>query len=430
MPKAIEMSAAEAAAQVRSRDSIGIPLGPGQPRTWIHALGDGDYEDLTISGALLVDLFAVFAKPGVKLRSGFFGPAERALAAAGHAVDFVPADFRRFAPILERSAPRVMATAVAPPDADGNCSLALHAGATVAELQRAGRDPDRLLVAEMHPDLPRTVGVPPEHPNALTLDEIDLLVPSEHPVVEKPPVPPSAEEQRIAEHIRPFVVDGATLQTGIGGVPNAVATLLAEGPGGDYGVHSEMFTDGLMALHEAGKVTNRKGLHDGYSVTTFAFGSRALYDWLDGREDVRFLPVDQVNTPSIIARNRAMTAINGALAIDLFGQIAADTLGGRQHSGIGGHEDFSEGAGIEGQAILCLPSTATVDGKMISRIEARLGPLLLVTTPRHQLDVVATEYGAIELIGMTVEERAQALIQLAHPDFRDELAAAWSAICG
>ena len=420
------MGASDAAALVRSRDTVGLPLGPGQPRTWLHALGTADYEDLTISAALLVDLFAVFGKPGVKLRSGFFGPAERALAAAGHAVDFVPADFRRFAPILRRSAPRIMATTVAPPDPEGNCSLALHAGATVEELQRAGRDPERLLIAEVNEGLPRTLGLPPAYPNALTLDEIDVLVPSEHAVVEKPPAPPSPVEERIAEHVQPFVVPGATLQTGIGGVPNAVATLLAEGAGGDYGVHSELFTDGLMALHEAGKVTNRKGLHDGYSVTTFAFGSRALYDWLDEREDVRFLPVDQINTPAIIARNRSMTAINGALAIDLFGQIAADTLGGRQHSGVGGHEDFSEGAGVEGQAILCLPSTAVVDGEVISRIEARLDPRLLVTTPRHQLDVVATEHGAIEMIGMTAEERARSLISIAHPDFREALSRDWA----
>ncbi len=427
MSKAREMSAADAAALVRARDTIGVPLGPGQPRTWLHSLALADYEDLTVSAALLVDLFAVFAKPGVQLRSGFFGPAERALAAAGHDVQFVPADFRRFGPILERAAPRIMATAVAPPDAQGRCSLALHAGATVGELRRAGADPNRLLVAEVQQDLPRTLGLPPEHPNALGLDEIDILVPSEHSAVEKPPTAPSAEEQRIAEHVRPFIVDGATLQTGIGGVPNAVATLLASGDGGDYGVHSELFTDGLMALHEAGKVSNRKGIHDGYSVTTFAFGSRALYDWLDARDEVRFLPVEEVNTPSVIARNRSMTAINGALAIDLFGQIAADTRAGAQHSGVGGHEDFSEGAGIEGQAILCLPSTARVGDKLVSRIEARLDTGWLITTPRHQLDVVATEYGAIELIGMTVEERARALIELAHPEFRDELRASWEA---
>jgi acyl-CoA hydrolase len=182
-----------------------------------------------------------------------------------------------------------------------------------------------------------------------------------------------------------------------------------------------------MRLQQAGKVSNRKGHHDGYSVATFALGSRALYDWLDGGGEVCFLPVEVVNAPGEIARNRLMRSINGALAVDLYGQVAADVIGGGQHSGIGGHEDFIAGAGLAagGRSLVCLPSTTRLGGSVVSRLHARLDDGMLVTTPRHQLDVVVTEFGAADLLGLTVEERARALIGVAHPDFRDGLREAW-----
>ncbi len=186
---------------------------------------------------------------------------------------------------------------------------------------------------------------------------------------------PTAIETAIAEHVSPFVTSGATLQTGIGGIPSMVVQLLAKGDAGDFGVHSEMFTTGLMQLHKAGKVSNRrKGQFDGFSVTTFAAGNAELYEWLDGNEEVRFLPVDIVNSPETISRNEEMVTINGALAVDLWGQVAADTLHGRQFSGIGGHEDFVSASGLElgDRAVICLPATATVDGAPISRDHRRV----------------------------------------------------------
>jgi acyl-CoA hydrolase len=223
--------------------------------------------------------------------------------------------------------------------------------------------------------------------------------------------------------VRRYIPDGATLQTGIGEIPNALAEILAASQGGDYGVHSEMFTTGLMHLHLSGKVTNRKGVYDGVSIATFAMGSRELYDWLDGQESVRFLPVSKVNDPSLIARNRSMVSINGALSVDLAGQIVADAIGPRQYSGIGGHEDFVAGAGLSpgGHSIVCLPSTSSVNGKRVSRLLGQLPAGALVTTPRHHVDLVVTEHGVAELIGRTVEERAEALVAIAHPEFRDEL---------
>jgi acyl-CoA hydrolase len=203
--------------------------------------------------------------------------------------------------------------------------------------------------------------------------------------------------------------------------------LLADAEGGDFGIHTEMFTNGLMKLHSKGKVTNRKGIYDGFSACTFAAGTRDLYDWLEGQEEVRFLPVEQINDPSIIARNRCMISINGALAVDLEGQIAADMVDGRQYSGIGGHEDFVNGASFSegGRSLICLPSTARVrfDGgeRVVSRLVPAFPPGTSVTTPRHQVDVVITEWGVAELAGRSVDERAAALAEIAHPDFRDEL---------
>jgi len=414
----------EAAACLRPRDEIAIPLGPGQPADFLHALGArDDFEELVVFGALLLDFYPLFTRPSVRLRSGFFGPIERALAAAGHAVEFVPADFRRFAHIAHDLCPRVMATTASPPDADGNLSLSLHAGATVEELHRCGRDPERLLVVEASSRLPRTLGLPPEHTHSLHVDEVDILIESDREPFALPAAKPSGVERAIAEYVGAYVHDGATLQTGIGGIPNAVVGLLAERSGGDYGIHSEMFTDGLMQLHQAGKVSNRKGLHDGISICTFALGTPALYEWLDGQEAVRFLPVDRVNTPDLIARNRQLVSINGALSVDLAGQVVADAIGGAQYSGIGGHEDFISGAAFsaEGRSLVCLPSLARAGEQRLSRIVSSLPRGSLVTTPRHQVDVVVTEHGAAELAGRSDGERAEALIEIADPRVRDAL---------
>jgi acyl-CoA hydrolase len=417
-----------AAAEVRRADTLAVGLGPGHPPAFLHALGGrDDWEDLQVFGALLTDLYAVFTKPNVTFKSGFFGPAERFLRDSGGAIEYVPADFRRFGPIVEALSPRVMATATAPPDADGNLSLSLHAGATVDELHRCGADPDRLLVVEYSENFPRTYGLPPKYTHSLHVDEVDILFESDASAVDLADAVGSDADRAIAEHARAYIPDGATLQTGIGAIPSLIATLLAEGPGGGYGVHSEMFTNGLMRLYEAGKVTNtNKGEFDGYSVTTFAAGTPELYRWLHENDAVRFLPVDIVNDARLIAENRRFVSINGATAVDLHGQVAADTIGGQQHSGTGGHEDFLAGAGLrlEDRSLLCLRSSTLNGGSLTSRIVPNVGPDMLVTTPRHQIDVVITEHGAAELSGLTVRERAEALVRIAHPDVRDELAEA------
>ncbi|HRW37594.1 MAG: acetyl-CoA hydrolase/transferase family protein [Acidimicrobiales bacterium] len=415
----------QAAALLRPTDVLGIPLGPGHPGALLHALGARtDWVDLTVTGALLTDFYELFGRPGVRFLSGFYGPLERLMRDQGGAIEFVPADFRRFAPLLERIDPRVMATAASPPDAEGWCSLSLHAGATVAEIERAADDPDRVLVVEVSPRYPATHGYG-EHQHRIHLDRVDVLVETDRePFVIGDPEPTEVD-RAIALHVDAFITDGCTIQTGIGGIPSTVASLLADGDKGDFGIHSEMFTTGLMKLHKAGKVTNRKGIWDGISVTTFAAGTRELYDWLDGNEEVAFLPVHLVNSPDLISRNRKMVSINGALAVDLAGQAVADTLGGAQFSGIGGHEDFvaSSGLELEDRSLICLRSSTFVDGQRVSRIAGQFPAGTIVTTPRHQLDVVITEYGVAELRGGTVRERARALAAIAHPDFRDRLLA-------
>ena len=415
----------EAASLVRARDSVGFGLGPANPDAFLTALGGRDeWEELVLGGALLLGLYDVLGKPGVHYRSGFFGPVERYYLAQGAAIELVPGGFRQFAPILARLAPRIMAVQAAPPDGHGEVNLSLHLGATRDELLHAGRDPDRLLVVEVNPNLPRTSSLPPRYTNTLPLDAVDVLVEADGPPFALESPPPTETDMAIAEHALEFVSDGSTLQTGIGGAPSMVATRLAEAPGGGYGIHSEMFTDGLMRLHQAGKVTNAsKGEFPGVSVTTFALGSAELYHWLDGNREVAFLPVEVVNDPTVIGHNAKLVSLNGALCVDLYGQIVADNVDGRQISGVGGHEDFVAGAELrlEARSLICLPATVTVAGEVRSRILPELPAGSVVSTPRHHTGVVVTEFGSADLVGLTVGERARALAEIAHPDFREGL---------
>ncbi len=415
----------EAVALFETRDTIGFGLGPANPDTLLHALARrDDWEDLVLGGALLLGYYEVLTNPKVSYRCGFFGPAERMLLAQGANIDLVPGGFRQFAPILRRYNPRVMMVQGAPPDGDAAVNLSLHLGATRDELLLAGRDPDRLLVVEVNPNLPRTCSLPPEFTNTLPLELIDVVVEADGAPYALPEMPPDEVDVAIAEEARSFVVDGTTLQVGIGAVPNMVARLLANGPGGHYGIHSEMFTDGLMELHRSGKVTNdAKTIYNGVSITTFALGSNELYRWLDGNEDVAFVPVQMVNDPTVISENHAFVSINGALSVDLYGQVVADHIDGKQISGVGGHEDFVAGAEmqVDDRSLICMRSTAVTNGVIRSRIVPYLPEASVVSTPRHHTGVVVTEYGAADLSGRTVRERAAALADIAHPDFRDGL---------
>jgi acyl-CoA hydrolase len=411
----------EAVALLRPTDSVGFGLGPANPACFLTALGQRrDWEDLTLGGALFLGLFDVLAHPGVHVRSGFFGPAERYYRSLGSDIQHIPAGFRQFRPTLRRLHPRVMVVMTTPPDEQGLLNLSLHYGATRDELLAAGRDPDRLLIAVTSPHFPRTAALA-DSPNTLHLDDVDVLVDADdHPFV-LAAEPATATDRAIAAHALSFIPLDATLQTGIGSIPTQVATALVDRPGGSYGAHSEMLTDGLFALARAGKLTNEhKGVYPGRSVTTFALGSAELYQWLDGNADVAFAPVSLVNDPSVIDAHHNFVSVNGAIALDLFGQVVADSVQGRQISGVGGHEDFVAGAELqlEDASLICLPSTIEIDGERHSRITTHLPLGSVVATPRHHLSVVVTEFGAADVRGATVRERAHLLADLAHPDFR------------
>lgn len=409
-------------------ESLATGLITGQARAVLRAIGTRDpARPLTLWVGLLVEPYACLRDPGVRVVSGFFGPIERIARQAGFPIEFLPSDFHGFERLTYRLRPRAVAAPMSPPDDEGFCSFGLHGGAVSGPFLEAARDPERLAIAEVNPHVPRVAGLPEHGGHRAHVSEIDLVVEDDTALVTVPYVQPVDEERAIAGFVGELVENGATLQFGIGGIPNAVAELLCAAPKGDFGIHTEMFVDGIMRLHEAGKVVNRKGLHDGYSICTFAGGSETLYRWLDRNPIVRMLPVGAVNDPPQLARMRKFTGINAALAVDLHGQIVADVIGGRQYSGIGGHETFTMGGrqAPGGKSIICLRSTAMVGGARRSTIVAELPAGSVVTTPRHQVQYVVTEHGIAELEDRSDRERAAALIAIAHPDFRGELRRAW-----
>lgn len=420
-------SAAAAAALIRDADTLFLPLAPAQPAGLMRALGMRErFAELRVLCALLQERFPVLERPGVRVVSQFFGHVERELRRDGAPIEHLSSDFHGLELLARRLRPRVVATTVSPPDEDGYLSFGLHAGACEIPFREAARDPERLAIAEVNRRMPATRGLPELGDHRIHCSEVDAIVEHDAELMELAGKRRGDADRRIAEHASALVPDGATLQFGIGGVPNEVARILAEGPRGDFGIHTEMLVEGVKLLHESGKVANRKGLYDGWSVCTFALGSRSLYDWLEREEAVRFLPVSATNPPAIIGRNRRMVSINAAILVDLAGQVVADTVAGRQHSGVGGHESFATGSreADGGTSILCLPSTVELGGQPRSRIVAELPPGSVVTTPRHQVHWVATEHGIVDLFGASDQERAERLIAVADPSFREELRAA------
>lgn len=415
-----------AADLVRPDDIIAVPIATGQPAAFLAALGERtDWTNLTIFGGLLIEPYSVLQHPGVRCISGFYGPVERALKDAGARIDYLPSDFLGWERYARRARPRVVATAVAPMDERGFFSFGLHAGATFAAVLAAARDAERVAVVEVVRDMPHVFGLGQYGAHRIHVSDVDCVIESDRSAFVLPAGEASAADAAIARHVEGLIDDGSTLQIGIGAIPNGVAQLLAAGRKGDFGIHTEMFVDGIMQLHAAGKVSNHKGMFDGFSIATFAAGSAALYRWMDRNPEVRMLPVGEVNDPAIIRRNRRMVSINGAMAIDLSGQVMADTIGARQYSGVGGHELFVIGAHDcpDGKSVICLRSTALAGGQRVSTIVHQLPPGTPITTPRHHVQYVVTEHGIADLGMLSAGERARALIAIAHPDFRAALPA-------
>lgn len=418
---------AEAALLVRPEDTLLCGFAGGQPAGLLEAIGARrDLEHVRLFTGLLTRPYAFLQNPGIEVLSGFFGPMERLARSMGARVQYLPGDFHGLERLALRTRPRVVLAVVSPPDADGWVTFGTHAGASFTAFLEAARDPERLALAEVNRHMPRVRGLAALGGHRVRLADVDGWVEHDAELVALPASEVTATDRAIATHVIARVPDGATLQFGIGAVPDEIAHVLAEGSRGDFGIHTEMLSDGVMRLHRHGKVANQKGLYDGTSVATFALGSADLYRWLDDNPDVALLPVSAVNEPSLLRRLHRFVSVNAALAVDLRGQIAADHVGGRQYSGVGGHESFVMGASEApgGNSFVCLPSTVTVGGKRISTIVAHLPDTMTVTTPRHHTQWVVTEHGAVDLSLLGDVERARALVEIAHPDFRDELRAA------
>jgi acyl-CoA hydrolase len=279
----------------------------------------------------------------------------------------------------------------------------------------------KVVIVEETPTLPYVMG----EGTGVHVSEVDYIIPGhDRPMVELPKAPASEVDKAVARLIATEIEDGSCLQIGIGGMPNAVCSLLAESPVADLGIHTEMMTDGIVDLYRAGRVTGaRKQINCGKMVCTFALGAQYLYDFLHRNEEVEFHPVDYTNLPHVIMQNDRVVSINNTTQIDLQGQAASETDGFRHISGTGGQLQFVRGAygSKGGKSFMCLASTYDKKGERKSRIVTALTRGNVVTTPRTDMMYVVTEYGMVNLKGRSIAERARALISIAHPDFREEL---------
>jgi acyl-CoA hydrolase len=300
---------------------------------------------------------------------------------------------------------------VSPPDRHGFCSLGVSVDVARAAVQTA-----RTVIAQVNPRMPRTHG-----DGLIHMDQIDAMVEVDEPIHEMPPHVLTDQERAIGRHCAELVDDGATLQIGIGAIPQA--TLAALGDHHRLGIHTEMISDGVVDLVEKGVVTGEsKRVHPGKVVAGFAFGSKRLYDFLDDNPLVAMLDMAYINDTAVIRRNPKVTAINSAIEVDITGQVCADSIGDRQYSGVGGQMDFIRGAALSdgGKPIIALPSV-TAHGE--SRIVSMLKPAAGVVTTRAHVHFVVTEHGIADLFGKNLRQRAAALIAIAHPSHRDALAA-------
>jgi acetyl-CoA hydrolase len=367
------------------------------------SVGPSDYVDPKLYGHLRVNTLFISANVRKAVQEG--------------RADFTPVLLSEF-PLLFKD--KILPVDVAlihvcPPDEHGFCSLGVEVGLTKSPAESA-----RIIIAEVNEQMPRTLGDSFIHVSRLT-----HIVPVNYPVAELPQASDGEEEvsRQIAGHVAELIPDGATMQMGIGAIPDAVLSFLDNKK--DLGIHSEMFSDGVVRLVDAGVITNaRKSLHPGKIVVGFVLGTQKLYTWVHDNPLCDFHRQEYVNDPFVIAQNDKMVAINSAIEVDLTGQVCADSIGTKLFSGVGGQLDFIYGASRSkgGVPIIALPSTATMrDGSQLSRIANMLKPGAGVTTSRNHVHYVITEYGVAALYGKSISRRAQQLISIAHPDFRKDL---------
>lgn len=411
----IVRSAEEAVSFIRSGMNIFVHGSAATPAPLLSALAArADLRDVSVFH-LHTEGSAAFLSREVAGRitsySFFTGPDAREAIQDGRA-DFIPVFLSDVPDVITSGRIRIDAALVqlSPPDKHGSCTLG-----TSIDAARAAVDTAPIVIAEINDRFPRTHGN-----TAVPLSRVTCAFRSSRELPDHPPGEPTEVEARIGRIVADLIEDGSTLQMGIGAIPDAVLSSL--GNKHDLGVHTEMFSDRLIDLVEAGVITNRrKEVHPGRIVTSFCSGSRRLYDFVDDNCIVEFHGCDRTNDTAIIRRNPKVVAINSALQIDLTGQVCADSIGHRIYSGIGGQMDFIRGAALSpgGKAIIAIPSTAS--GGKLSRITPELLPGAGVVTTRGHVHWIVTEYGAVNLWGLSLRQRGEALISISHPDFRKEL---------
>jgi len=383
-----------------------IELGPQLPDIEIlHFLSLSDLDYYETAGGI-EDLF--------RHNAFFIGKSLRKYVEVGQA-DYTPMLLSEI-PKLFKSGRMHMDTAliqVSPPDRYGFCSFGIN-----VDIVKPIAESAEQVVAEINPKMPRTLG-----DSFIHMDDIDAFVLSDHDIIEFTYDEPKEVSNRIAKFVASLIEDESTIQMGIGQIPNAVTKELMEKK--DLGVHSEVFSDGIVDLVEEGVVNcKKKTLHKDKIICSFVMGSKKLYNFVDDNPMVEFHPCDYTNDPYIISQNKKQVAINAALSVDLTGQVNSDSLGHRFYSGIGGQVDFVRGAGraVDGKPIMTLPSTATlIDGTIVSRIVPYLQPGSGVVITRGDIHYVVTEWGIAYLYGKSIRERVLEMVNIAHPDFREEL---------
>lgn len=409
------VTAAEALNIVKSGHRVFIHGGAATPERLVNALADrhNELKDVELTH-LHTEGEARYARPeyaGAFRINAFFVGANIRPYVNEINVQYVPM-FLSEIPAFIRSGAYPIDVAlvqVSLPDAHGYCSLGISVDIARAACESAGA-----VIALVNPNMPRTLGDSFIHQRKIT-----AAVYAEDAIFETAAAPVTATEAAIGKHIATLVDDGATLQMGIGAIPNAVLSYL--GNHKDLGVHTEMFSDGILPLVEAGVITGRyKTKYPGKIVSAFAMGTRRLYDFIHDNPEVVMLDVGYVNDTTVIRRNPRVTAINSAIEIDLTGQVCADSIGSRMYSGVGGQMDFMRGAALSenGKPIIAITS---VTGKGISKIVPVLKQGAGVVTTRAHVQYVVTEYGAADLYGRNISQRVKALVAIAHPDHREQL---------
>ncbi len=408
-------TAEEAVKHIKSGDRVVVAHATGEPILLTDAMvaNAEQYENVEIVHMVAMGK-AEYCLPEnskhFRHNSLFLGGSTRKAIEEGRG-DFTPVFFSEIPELFRTTLhPNVVLLHLSTPDEHGYCSFGVSCDYTKPAAECAD-----LLIAQINPKMPRTMG-----DSFIHVSKLDYIIEQESDLIELPPPHIGDVERAIGENIASLVRDGDCLQLGIGAIPDAVLLFLKDKK--DLGIHSEMFSDGVVELVEAGVITNaKKNIHKGKSVATFLMGTRRLYDYVDNNPEVAMMPVDYVNDPRVICQNDNLVSINSCVQVDLMGQVVSTCVGLRQISGVGGQVDFVRGANMSrgGRTIMAMPSTAAKG--TISKIVPLIDEGAAVTTSRYDVNYVVTEYGIAQLKGKTLKDRARALIGIAHPDFREGL---------